>query len=62
MGNVGISAIALPVRSRRRVVGAINIVFFRRALSPEEAARKYLDPLRDCVRRAEQALAERLAG
>jgi len=60
--EANISAIALPVRSKRRVVGAINIVFFRSALSPEEAARKYLDPLRDCVRRAEQALAETLAG
>lgn len=52
-----ISAIALPVRIRHRVVGAINIVFFRSVMSPKDAAERYLDSLSECVRKAERALA-----
>ena len=58
--EANISAIAMPVRMRRRVVGAINIVFFRSAMMPTEAADRYLEPLTDCVRRAEEALAAQL--
>ena len=57
-----ISAIALPVRSRRRVAGAINVVFFRSAMTPAEAAERYLEPLQDCVRRAEAAMAQMTTG
>lgn len=52
-----ISAIALPVRFRNRVVGAVNIVFFRSVMSPKAAAERYLNNLTDCVRGAERALA-----
>lgn len=52
-----ISAIALPVMAPdKRVAGAINIVFFRSVMTPEEAAERYLDKLRSCVSRVEQAL------
>lgn len=56
-----IGAIALPVRLRHRPVGAANIVFFRSALTPSEAAATCLGPLRDAIAGAEAALAAQLA-
>lgn len=47
--ETNISAIALPVRSAHRVIGAINIIFFRNVLSPVEAAEKYLKSLTNCI-------------
>lgn len=49
-----LSAIALPVCWRNRVLGAINIIFFRRALTPIKAAELYLNQLRSCVQDIEQ--------
>lgn len=49
-----ISAIALPVRAGAKVMGALNIVFFRKAMSVEEAASRHLDALRACVASIEQ--------
>lgn len=40
-----INAIALPVKVGDRVYGAVNIVFFRSALTVDEAARRYLPAL-----------------
>lgn len=51
-----VSAIALPVRDGTRVVGAVNIVFFRAAMTPAQAAAQYLAPLRDTVTAIEAAL------
>lgn len=51
-----ISAIAYPVCSRNRVVGAINIMFFRSAMTPEKAAELYLNILKECVRDIEKEL------
>lgn len=52
-----ISAIALPVMAPgNRVVGAVNVVFFRSALSPEQAAERYLPKLRNCIAQIEKAL------
>jgi IclR family mhp operon transcriptional activator len=51
-----ISAIAVPVRFRNRVVGAINIVFFSSVMAPRTAADQYLTDLRSCVRDAERKL------
>ena len=51
-----ISAIALPVRLGRRPIGAVNIAFFRSAMSPAEAASTCLKPLRECIVRAEAAM------
>lgn len=48
-----ISAIALPVRLGRKTLGAVNIVFFRSAMSPEEAEKSCLLHLRGMVARAE---------
>lgn len=52
-----ISAIALPVMAADdRVVGAINIVFFRSVMTIEQAASRYLSKLKSCVRDVEQSL------
>lgn len=50
-----ISAIALPLRVRS-VVGAVNIVFFRSAMTPQIAADRYLEALKSCIRKANKAL------
>jgi IclR family transcriptional regulator, mhp operon transcriptional activator len=44
-----VSAIALGFRGGGQVIGSVNIVFFRRVLSPPEAASRYLSDLRNCV-------------
>ena len=49
------SAIALPVLSCGKVIGAINIIFFRSTFRIEWADR-YLHPLRTCVAKVEAAL------
>lgn len=51
-----VSAIALPLLDQRRVIGAVNIVFFRAALSPAQAAAQFLAPLRATVTSIEAAL------
>jgi IclR family mhp operon transcriptional activator len=51
-----ISAIALPVRGAHGVVGAVNIVFFRRASTPEQIAQAYLPALRDCIAAIEREI------
>lgn len=56
-----ISGIALPVMAHRRVVGAINIVFFRSAITIEQAAALYLEPLRQLVATIERRLGETAA-
>jgi len=55
-----ISAIALAVKHNRTVVGAVNIVFFRSAFGPTEAAVRYLKRLQLCVSRIESDLSDRL--
>jgi IclR family transcriptional regulator, mhp operon transcriptional activator len=49
-----VSAIALPVISKGRVAGAINVIFFRKSFSVENAIR-YLEPLRCCIKKVETA-------
>jgi IclR family transcriptional regulator, mhp operon transcriptional activator len=51
-----ISAIALPVRLGRKSIGAVNIAFFRSAMSPAEAAAACLTPLRECIAWAEATM------
>jgi IclR family mhp operon transcriptional activator len=53
--EANISAIALPLRVRR-IVGAVNIVFFRSAMTPQTAAERYLEPLKESVRKGKKAL------
>ena len=47
--EANMSAIALPVQGANNVVGAVNIVFFRRTATPEQIADKCLSALKDCV-------------
>lgn len=54
------SAIAVAVRHKEQVVGAINVVFFRSAMSPAAAAAKFLAPLQACATRIERRLAAQL--
>lgn len=49
-----VSAIALPVVSKKGVVGAINIVFFRSTFRIDWVER-YLEPLRKCIQEVEAA-------
>jgi IclR family mhp operon transcriptional activator len=62
-GNIesNISAIAVPVRQSERPIGAINLVFFRRAMSAATAAEKYLARLREAAIAIENALTLREA-
>ena len=53
-----ISAIALPILARRRVMGAINIVFFRSALTPEQMAERHLADLRHCRETIEREIGD----
>jgi IclR family mhp operon transcriptional activator len=53
-----IAAIALPIRSPQRIMGAVNIVFFRRASTPEKIAEKHLTDLRACVAAIEAGITE----
>jgi IclR family mhp operon transcriptional activator len=52
-----ISAIALPVRGPSRILGAVNIVFFRRTATPESIAEKHLPALKACVAAIEAQVA-----
>ncbi|SCW56972.1 MULTISPECIES: helix-turn-helix domain-containing protein [unclassified Pseudomonas] len=49
-----ISAIALPVIVKGRVVGAINVIFFRSSFNIEKIGR-YIESLRKCVSQVESA-------
>lgn len=53
-----ISAIALPVIAHGRTAGAVNLVFFRSAMSPQQAADRYLDALKGMIGKAELALSD----
>ncbi len=51
-----ISAIALGFRGRSGLVGAVNVIFFRKVLTPAEAAARYLPQLSRCVRDIERVV------
>ncbi|MES4992470.1 IclR family transcriptional regulator domain-containing protein [Phyllobacterium sp. 22229] len=55
------SAIALPVCPGGSVIGAVNIVFFRSALTPAEAAERYLGRFRECARAIEAEITEAIS-
>lgn len=44
-----VSAIAVPIRFSSSVVGAINVIFFRSALTLSQAAERYLPRLKQCA-------------
>ena len=51
-----VSAVAVPILGPDGARGAINLVFFRSAMTAEEAATRYLAPMRACVARIEADL------
>lgn len=51
-----VAAIAVPIRTSGSVVGAVNIIFFRSALTISQAAERYLSNLRQCVLNIERDL------
>lgn len=51
-----INAIALPVRNRGKVVGAINLVFFRSAMRCDEAASQFLNEIHHSVKAIEERI------
>ncbi len=52
------SAIALPVFQSGAVIGSVNIIFFRRALTTDEAAQKYLARMKHTVAEIEKDLSD----
>lgn len=55
-----IAAIALGIRTRERIFGAINLVFLRAAMTPVEAAKRYLPDMQNAIRNVEAAIGESL--
>jgi len=55
-----ISAIALPVRSGNALFGAINVIFFRSAMTPAQAAERHLEDLQSCCDAAGRYIAEQV--
>jgi IclR family mhp operon transcriptional activator len=53
-----IAAIALPVRRDGRVLACVNVVYLRRAMTIEEAAKRYLPALRAAIAKIEGGLAK----
>jgi IclR family mhp operon transcriptional activator len=51
-----VGAIALPVFSRERVLGSLNIIFLRNVVPVEEALLRYVQPLRDAACAIEKAM------
>ncbi len=54
------SAIAVAIRGRETVLGAINIIFYRSALTPKDAAERFLPRLQDTVAEIETEISEAL--
>jgi IclR family mhp operon transcriptional activator len=53
-----ISAIGVPVIGPARIIGAINVVFFRSASTPEKIAQAHLERLKACAARIEKEIAD----
>ncbi len=51
-----IAAVAMPIRHRGDALGSINVVYLRRALTPEQAAERLVPPLREAVQEIEVQL------
>lgn len=52
-----IGAIAVALRSDQRAVGALNVIYLSRALTPEQAVERFLEPMRRVAARIEEGLA-----
>ena len=53
-----ISALALPIRRGGQVLACINLVYLKRAMSLQEAVKKYLTPMRTAVEKIEAGLVD----
>lgn len=51
-----IAAIALPIQHEGRVLGCLNLVYIADAMTIEEAARRYLEPMQTVVTRIQTRL------
>jgi IclR family mhp operon transcriptional activator len=52
-------ALAMPLRARGRLLGAINTIWMARVISAEEGLKRCLEPLREARDLIERRLAER---
>lgn len=50
------AAIAVPIFYKKRILSTINLVFLKKILTPNEAAKKYLNHLRITVKKIESQL------
>jgi len=53
-----ISAIALPIKNNERVMGCLNLIYVAKAMTTEEAAKKYLPSMQATVAKLEQEVSE----
>jgi IclR family mhp operon transcriptional activator len=53
-----IGAVAVPIRHGGRVRGSLNVVYLTRALSADEAVKRFVEPLHDIARRVQETLAK----
>lgn len=53
-----IGAIALPIRHKGKVLGCINVVYLKKAVSTAEAVRRYLPELQAAIAKIENRLGE----
>lgn len=53
-----ISAIAMPIRHQDRALGTISVVILKKAMSSQEAARRYLPDLQAAIHKIEARLQE----
>ena len=56
------SAIGVAVRTGTPVAAALNLVFFRSAMSIETAAKRYIEPMKICAAQIEASLREDVSG
>ncbi|AFJ47096.1 transcriptional regulator for mhp operon [Shimwellia blattae DSM 4481 = NBRC 105725] len=52
-----IAAIAVPVFNQQQIIGCLNLVYIAKAMTIEQAAKKYLAPLQRVAKQIEQELA-----
>ncbi|WP_167350085.1 IclR family transcriptional regulator domain-containing protein [Methylobacterium platani] len=54
--ETNISAIALPIRAQGKVVGSLNIIFFKTSINPQTAAERYVGALHAAVTKIEDRM------
>ncbi len=51
-----IGAVAVPIRHQDRVRGSLNVVYLARALSEEDAIKRFVEPLQDIADRVQEGM------